>query len=125
MPRVSRLVGSTLFHGLTAVASLKLVWDVVFTLALGAFPRPYRRGLIEAQSPTRPRDTILSLFHGLTAVASLKLGNLFLYNPPRPPFPRPYRRSLIEAAVSSASSRSTKQLFHGLTAVASLMRTSQ
>src|SRR5436305_1466260 len=63
--------------------------------ARGRFPRPHRRGLIEAP-PRAPAGPCI------------------------PCFPRPHRRGLIEAAHAPCNRAIGARVFHGLIAVASL-----
>ncbi len=86
------------FHGLKAVAQLKLVQVRRLRALLRRFPRPQSRGPIEALSATGPRSPIASCFHGLKAVAQLKHGPPRAWRPAHHPG------------------------FHGLKAVAQLKR---
>ena len=82
------------FHGLTAVAPLKPSTARRKPMIRDSFPRPHRRGPIEACSV--PAKVV-----------------------PRCGFPRPHRRGPIEARLGNAR-KATGVSFHGLTAVAPL-----
>ena len=60
------------FHGLYAVAPLKLVESPFSFNQVTRFPRPLRRGPIEA-SERKQCEARETRFHGLYAVAPLKL----------------------------------------------------
>src|SRR5438552_205978 len=113
--------GNAVFHGLTAVAELKRYHGkareegmAVFLPGLPAvaelkparagprrwrrcrFPRPHRRGRIEAIPPRKGEGGVEVVFHGLTAVAELK------------------------RSMSAMKLKGSETVFHGLTAVAEL-----
>ena len=83
------------FHGLTAVAELKL------------------RGIPHVPPEQRP-------FHGLTAVAELKHQPVVYDWALHQPFPRLNRRGRIEATLGKSRLDRSNPAFHGLTAVAEL-----
>ncbi len=85
------------FHGITAVAVLKL----------GGRRRPVRR---------------LLCFHGITAVAELKPMTAAAADEPKKEFPRHHSRGRIEAWRPATARCGTTSSFHGITAVAELKR---
>ena len=90
-------LNGAVFHGLTAVAELKRVCDACCRYGRESrFPRPHRRGRIEACPSMTLFAAANSVFHGFTAVAELK--------PPR----------------RAPSTWAAPAVFHGLTAVAEL-----
>ena len=109
-------------HGLNAVAPLKLFRNIFMINPCFSYPRPKRRGPIEALSrlvltqgdqlvihglnavaPLKLRQSwvcpvvVVGVIHGLNAVAPLKEFNRQLDRRARRRYPRPKRRGPIEA----------------------------
>ena len=86
-----------IFHGITAVAELKVVAD------------------------GGSNTSLFEIFHGITAVAELK-GVRRVTRPgcDRQHFPRHHRRGRIEGATVAVKGTSPAAIFHGITAVAEL-----
>ena len=137
-----------IFHGITAVAELKVPFGPDHTPDPSHFPRHHRRGRIEGLFRDRPPNTIPEIFHGITAVAELKalrakmsalirvaifhgitaVAELKATCPrcwPRPcsNFPRHHRRGRIEGLHPRCAGFDFGQIFHGINAVAELKRT--